>query len=88
LTPDEAALAKVQPFREQLKDRGVDPDRFARWVATWPADMHSEVVRTVAGELPGLMGSAPDSTEAALLAASKMTPQEILLHQKSKRPPD
>jgi hypothetical protein len=84
LTPEDAALAKVEPFREQLKDRGVHPDRFARWVGTWPADHQSEVVRITAGKLPGLMGSAPGSAEAELLAASRMTPQEILLHQKSK----
>lgn len=82
-----AALAKVDEYREKLKDRGVYPDRFARWVATWPSNKHLDVVRTFAGELPGIMGSAPGTPEEALLEASRMTREEILLHKKSKERP-
>lgn len=83
----QAALAIVNPFREKLMDRGVHPDRFAKWVATWPASMQSEVVRTQAGEIPGLLGSAPCTPEEALLKASRMTEQEVLLHKRSKERP-
>jgi hypothetical protein len=83
----EKALAKVSKFSEKLKDRGIHPDRFAKWVATWPQNKHSDVVRTMAGELPGMIGSAPGSREAALLEASKMTKEEILLHKESKGRP-
>ena len=84
----EKAKAKVNEFREKLKDRGVHPERFAKWVATWPENKHSDVVRTMAGELPGMVGSAPGSSEATLLEASKMTEEEVLAHKKSKERPE
>src|SRR5688572_32238905 len=47
------ALRKVDEFRKKLTDRGVHPDRFARWVATWPSNKYSDVVRTFAGRTTG-----------------------------------
>lgn len=83
----EKAMAKVDKFREKLKDRGLHPERLAKWVATWPESKHSDVVRTMAGELPGMVGSAPGSSEAALLEASKMTEEEVLAHKMLKEGP-
>jgi hypothetical protein len=83
----EKAMAKVDKFREKLKDRGVHPERLAKWVATWPENKQSDVVRTMAGELPGMVGSAPGSSEAVLLEASKMTEEEVIAHKKSKERP-
>jgi len=80
------ARRQVEPFRERLADRGIHPDRFAEYLATWPAEKYTMVLRMTTGELPGLYGAEPGTREFTLLVGAKMSDEEREEYRRTRRP--
>ena len=83
-TPLASARRHITAFRTKLADRGVQPDRFEKWVATLPIEVQLEAVRAFAGELPQFWGAVPGTREARLFVESQMTVKEKEEHARSK----
>lgn len=79
------ARRHVAPYREQLADLGIHPDRFAQYLSTWPPDKHVMVLGMTTGEVSGLHGAEPGTREHELLMAVRMSDQERAEHERSKR---
>ncbi|MDX2060102.1 MAG: hypothetical protein SFV24_20005 [Gemmatimonadales bacterium] len=79
---DRAAIRAATTARANaLKDRGYDPDRLVAYLENWPAAHRGEVVKTLAGELPGFVGAEPGSRARQLLDAARLTAAEFEAHR-------
>ena len=72
---------QVWKVESQLLDRGIHPLRFARWLATAPAEDQATKLQIATGKLPGHLDATPGTRDEQLLKASSMTEDETKAYQ-------
>lgn len=79
-----SAQNRVAAAEQLLLDKGIHPERFARWLCTVPVEGQDEVLDVALGKVPGMLGAVPNTREAELLQQVWMTADEVDAHQAKK----